>query len=579
MKLFETFKKNTFFHLIFLVALTATLRFYKFRQGEIITSSDEIYLYEYSLKPIYGLLSGNFSVVVTEFFRFFNFSWGWGTLMWSTLFASLLSLLKIPLTEQTINFPYVIVGILSILAAYFVGKEIHSAWYGFIVAFFIAIMPSHIAYSRSIGVNGIVGLLFFFCTLWCFIKYQKKQKKTYLIMTYIFFAFYFVSDNQGLGILPLLVFISYIYSSKKEYLTRIKDACTKTFSWKGITCFIAVLLPTIAGAFYLAEKGLLKNSYLNLFHSKPIILNFYFKETLFTIAQNAGIVLTTFLLLGFLFYVLLLFSRKTTKQSTIIFAWFFIYSASWLFFIPPHAVDVRVYNTPTICSLIFLAGYMILALEEKIALMTKKNFRYTGYAIFSIFIFFIVGSTFFVTARSVYDYNLNFFSDDNPVGLLNFAPMQEFGAVGENNGIKTIGYYVREQTPENVIIFVDVESFTAQYYLNRSIIGSLDLSAEQTLLLFEKTDMTNVSYVFIQAQNQHLFEKEIFKEGFVPLVYAKENNIIKGILYAKSLDYTKDTQEQSEFKRENFTTFTIQEYDALFDKKYGSIEELFIDFG
>lgn len=557
---FETMKRSTAFHLFFLIVVSLLLRLYRFRNGEIITSSDEIYLYEYSLKPVYGLLSGSLSVLATESFRFFNFPWGWGMLLWSSLFVFLLNILKIPLTEVTINFPYVIVGTLSILCSYTVAREVGGRKYAFIVALFIALLPSHIAYSRSIGVNGIVGLFFFLMTLLFFIKYQKTMEQKYLIWTYVFLALYFVSDNQALGILPLLFLTSYLYSPKENFLEKLSDAAKRCFCWRGIVYALLLLFPTIVAAIYLAQKGLIKNSYLNIFHSKPIIPGLYVQETIATIVYNAGIMLTLIVIIGFFFYLYLLVRKRATKESMIIFSWFLIYALPWFFLVPPKIVDVRVYNTPVICSLIFLTGYLFIALEQKIAKREQKKERMIGYAILGLFLFGIISGMLLTTTKSVYNYDIP--------GV--YAPMQKFGAVGENNGIKTIGFYVREQTSSDAVFFVDVESFTAQYYFHRRISGSLDLTAEETLLLFERTNATNISYVFIQAKNKEIFDAILKERGFTPLLFAVEDEKIKSILYGKE-------QQSIQEQKTSVQMLDIKEYDELFNKKYGSVEDLFVE--
>lgn len=551
--------KKIILHILILLFVAFSLRSYHFRLGEVITSSDEIHLYEYSLKPVYAITHGLFlwdlSLFATELFRFFNFAWGWGTILWSSIFVFFLTLFHIPLTEVTMHLPYVFVGVFSVLAAYFLGKELVNERYGFFAAFFIALLPSHIAYSRSIGVNGIVGLFFFFLTLLFFVRYLKTNKKKNLVLTYCFFALYFVSDNQGIGILPLLFFAAFLYSKEKGW-KRFFAPLHRCFSFKGIFAFLLILLPTIFGALYLWSAGLLKNSYLNLFHSKPFILSFYGKAVLLSLVDNAGIIFISFLLLAFFYALFRLFFRPS-KEMLLVFAWFFMYTAPWLFFVPPTSVDLRVYNTPTLCALIFLSCFLLTDLLSHVYTIRSSLWRTTGVAVFSLILILLIGSSLLVTAKAVYGYDT----------LSLYAPAPGFGAVNENNGMKALAYYARKSLPSDAALFVDSESFPAQYYFQRKIVGSLDLSLQEIAALLETTE-DPFDYAFIQAENKDLLEPLLLKKGFVPIVIAIEENDIQGILYTTS-----------PLEGKSITHLSIKTHDALFDTTYGTLSALYIDFG
>ncbi len=550
--------KLPLFYLVLILFIALFLRFFLFRTGETISSSDEILLYEYSLKPVYAFYSGNFEIATTELFRFFNFAWGWGTIMFSTMCVFFLSFFGIPLTEVTINVPYIMVGLATIIVAYHVAKEIINPWYALVVSLLIAIMPSHVAYSRTIGVNGIVGLFFFLTTFYLFIKYCKTEKENFLLGTYLMFGFYFISDNQGLGIIPLLLYTSYIYCEEKTMVKRTFCTIKKCVSWKGISILVVFLLPTIVGAGYLWIQGLAKSSYLNLFHSKPFIPSFYVEDTIASIIANTGVIFTLFLISGFIIYLLLLTMKKVSKESTIFFIWFFIYSVPWLFLVPPEYVDLRVYNNYTIVSLIFLTVYSCNFLGRQIkkrkACLEK---RVAGGFLFLTILLVVINSM-LVIQESVYGYD---------VTIIN-QPKQVFGAVGGNTGIKAVGYFVREHVDEDAAIFVDVESFVGSYYLSRPIIGNLDLDSNGVKMLLEKTPEDKISYIFLSRENADVLKEIVAQKGFVPFVYAVEEDAVKGILYQKR------GQEQN-----IPIIISIKEYDLLFDKKYGHMESLFIDFG
>ncbi len=88
---------NSAAHVVIITIIALFLRLYRFKQGEVLMTSDEVLLLEYSMKPAYGLFSGNIEEFATQLFRFFNFNWGWGTLAGSAINIFVLTLFNIPI--------------------------------------------------------------------------------------------------------------------------------------------------------------------------------------------------------------------------------------------------------------------------------------------------------------------------------------------------------------------------------------------------------------------------------------------------------------------------------------------------
>lgn len=544
-------------HIVFLFLFALLLRLYAFRIGEVFFSSDEVFLFQYSVKPLFVLYHPSSFTFFTELFRFFNFAWGWGTLVWSTLSAAVTIILRIPITEFTINIPYVFIGAGSVVLAYFVGKEIHGKLFGFIAAFLIALLPSHVGFSRSVGINAIVGLFFFFLSIFLFLKYFKTKKELYRVIGYCAIGFLIITENQSVGVLFVLGYISWLYCKEKNIFFRIYSCIKQLISIKGFFFAILIISPTLVSAMYLLSKGMIKQSYLNILHSKPMALNLYFFETLQTIYDNTGAALFFLLIIGVLYYCILLACGKQRKASTLFFFFFVFYSAPWFFLIIPEFIVLRGYNTYTIVSLIFLTSYFIEDSILYISRLKKTFFKLSSACLFGTMLGFIGLYTFFSLSSAVYMH------DHVTIHL----PQAIFGSAQGNNGIKTIGYYIRENLPDNAVVFADTELFVTQYYCARTSVGDLDLTPEETLDLFKKKIVTTpIEYVFLDKKNEMLFAKELSIEGFNPIAYATHNGDIKGILYAKDI----------------FTSVIILDidtYDALFDKKYGNIPSLFVDYG
>lgn len=567
----KPFFSKTSVHIVTLTIIALLLRLYKLRSGEVLISSDEVFLFEYAVKPVYAFFHPSLETIATELFRFFNFGWGWGNLFFGTLFFFFYNLFGIPFTEATINLPYVFVGTGSVIIAYFLGREIHSARYGFIAAFLIAILPSHISFSRSIGVNGISGLFCFLVTLYLFVRHFKTKEEKYKLLGYLSLAYYFFSDNQAIAVIPLLLFASYVYSPHLSFLKRTFFAVRQIMSTKGILISICLSLPAVLGAIYLSTKGLALHSYFNIFHSKPIIFSFYGEYVYSSFISNIGSLYTIVLLIGFLFYLLLLIRGLVNRESLIILVWLLLYTIPWLFLVYPSSYELRVYNTYSLSALIFLTSYFIcflFSVLEKPYLFKRLNLLYSYCLIFLCILFFV--HTLLITAGAVY--STSSLDDEIPVPV--------FGHARDNNGIKTIGYYVREHISADSVIFADVESFNAHFYFNRTVLADLDLSSEQIYRqLFShlypdlNSSESNVrfDYAFIQRKHVIILAPLLEQNGYRIIVIAVNNNEEEiAYLYANTREIDMDTTS---------LILHIKEYDKLFNDRYGTLDALYIDYG
>ncbi len=565
-------------HCIILFVIAVGIRLYHFRLGQVFISSDEVYFFQYAIKPLSLLFTPNIENIATELFRFFNFSWGWGTLIWSTISSAVTTALDLPITEFTINIPYVFIGVGTVILAYFLGKEIEGKTFGFIAAFLIAIFPSYVGSSRSISGN-IVGLFFFFLSLILFLTYFKTKNQQYKIGAYIVLGFHFITDNQALGIFFVIFYASFLYCSEKEFLPRLYASITQIISGKGIIFSLLIVSPTILAALYLTQKGMITHSYLNMFHSKPIELDFYFFETLQTIYDNIGAALFFFLIIGLFYYTATLLMRKRSKESTLFLFFFIFYSIPWFFMVVPASIVLRGYNTYMIVAMIFLATYFI---TDVLAYMQTRKTSFgkvTFTVMWASLLLFLLFYTGFALSSAIYAHD--YFGVHLPIAIV--------GGVVENNGIKTAGYFVRDNLPSNAVLFTDQEVFVSEYYFGREVVGDLDLSASETMYLFQqlihqgdnyaaydkyihqpekKGYSGSIMYVFITEQNVQLYKGTLHSAGFAPIMYVTHGNAIIATLYQKK-------QEQNY----NVVVLDVEESDPLFDYKYGNLQSLFVDYG
>lgn len=123
------------------------------------------------------------------------------------------------LNEFAVRLPAAIFGVLTVIAVYFLVKEISSKMTSLIAAFFFAVSPWHLQFSRA-AFEGNVGLFFFISGFFFFLKALKNGKFFYLSSVLFLLSLYSYHSFRlfiPLFLLALLViFWRGIFNFKKE---------------------------------------------------------------------------------------------------------------------------------------------------------------------------------------------------------------------------------------------------------------------------------------------------------------------------------------------------------------------------
>lgn len=579
-------KDFLFLSVILLLALF--LRLHDFRQGEVLVSADEVYAFEIAAKPVYGILSGSISELVVQLFRYFNYSWGWTSLTGATVTLFILVAFHIPITEFTINISTIIVSLFSIGTFYFLCMVLtEKRLIAFFSALILAVLPVHVALSRSITVNVVYSTSLFFLTLFCFINYfkksedDKKKTKKYIAYGMIILGLYLGADNQFPGILPILFFSGLLFYQEKNMFRRVTKII-QTFFNKYLLLFFAVNLPLILGAIYLTQKGMFQSSYLNLFHSKPLVLGLYFSDFFGALYDDVGPVLFTIFVFSLVYNLTCIFLVKRQKKARIfVFFWFLVTAFPWLFLLQsPEVAWAQVYILQPISCLVILSALFFEDILHGILSLQKCWGRMSLLWSYTIMILCILFFTLASTSNLVYKTNYFGWQFDSTGWQFDNI----YGRVEENIGIKTIGYYVREHLPIESVIFVDVEPYVGQYYLNRKIQGNFDFSDEQLYEQLLSTVTVKNGEIPLEQQEKVQFDYAfIYKDHFGILDPVLETNGYKVIAIAVDEDGKTIAKLYEIINTENFlrdpVVLEINVYDPLFNKEHGTFYDVYINYG
>lgn len=573
----ELVKKLVQKKIVWIILLGFVLRILYFRSGETFTSSDEVYLFQNALKPLTFLLGYTPLEYVAELFRYFNFNWGWVTLLPSTLFSFFLIIFKIPITEVTINLPYVLLGTATLYLIYKFVVLLKDEQTALVAALLFAIYPVHVSNSRSIGLVAISATFWFFVVLYFFLQALRtnevRLKKKYFLMFFLALGFYFATDFQFYGIIPILVILG-LYETKSQKNMNIIQAVRSLLQQcinKTTLFFLLPVAPIVAAAGYLYTKDFFHNAYIAHIFQKSGYGGFFLKETIVEMYRNAGPAL--FLLFSLCIMLVIVWIYKKEKMASnvekILLCWIGLQMIPWVFLV--NRADTLVY-----AYLMHLtSGLLLLAACCMSTLFTRVQTKVVKGVAAAFMCLLIIIPTLFVVAEVVYRKNPLTSQDtamptDNIKGI--FIPVVSlrgtilhghFGMRGENTGIKTIGYYIREHTVPNATIFTDQESFITAYYTKRNVQGTLDHFKEEELMK-DYNLLGNVDYVYLRNKKYPLLAKKVTSDGFSEAIIVTQRRIQIGTLYQK------DPKE--------VITLAVEDVDPLFDKKYGNLAVLFVDY-
>jgi len=203
-----TSKFDPWIHLAVLALITGfgiALRLWRFREGGELLA-DEAY----------------FANVATGFWNRESI-WGWESLLrfkYGIGFVSIIAVWEkmllgvgLPFNEVTMHLPQVVLGILLIWIAYAMVKMLTSKGPALAVAALVAVMPVHVAQSRSIAHWTVSACLSFFL-IYLFLMWQRRDKWYVALLTGVALATYIQTDILQLVLLAFIPVLLWLLADR-----------------------------------------------------------------------------------------------------------------------------------------------------------------------------------------------------------------------------------------------------------------------------------------------------------------------------------------------------------------------------
>jgi len=414
--------------------------------------------------------------------------------LWVTLVSSFLN---IPIVEFVWHLPFAVLGSVTILASYLLGSKLQSNRAGILSALFVAVIPLHVAFSRTSGESHyILASLLQIISILLWWQYLTTKLKWMAFLTGLTVAADMLTDFMFPGLLLTLFFSSLIYHFGR--LHRPRSALVKAFFDMSQWQFILPLAVPFAVHGYAILQIML--------YGKPVgMLGRFISSSQNEYTEVGGIFIgpaienlayTTnilVVLIGFTTVLLVTVKLKYMAKASVPLFWSLVYIIPFVFFVSRgrlvgHFIPVSV------------AFCILIAMTIDKLWDSKFVFAFSGIAAVTVFLSLLLTTLSMVFGISTWTI---------------FHRPIEHGGIGYDRGTKAAALWVRQNTPTRSIIFTD--PFAKQslslgmYYYHRPVISqelSQGVSLETVLQLLSK-NLSRVDIIIIGAEHLDLLQNEV----------------------------------------------------------------------
>jgi len=253
-----------------------------------------------------------------------------------------------------------LLGALTVLAVYLLGREIMNEEAGLLSALMVALSPTH-AYLSSTIMSDVPALFFVVLSVFCYVKFMHSNKSVFLHLSSLFFG-WSVLVKYSNGILVLLPFLHKLVSGSitRTSPTRVTLQTTIVASF----ILVLVMIPQLTYNYYLygnpfkftvlatdsgSETGFSITNAFTTGYLRTIPPIVHYPYLLFFKYNILPPFLLFFYVLGVIFFI----QERKKQELLLVLLWF---ALSLLFL-----TSVVTHDTPTRFAIVFLPSLAVLA--------------------------------------------------------------------------------------------------------------------------------------------------------------------------------------------------------------------------
>ncbi len=526
-------RRTTIIVLLTIMAAAVVLRTYGLR-SLVYCNPDEA-LWAYFLVNNAKLSVLNLDLMDNGLARILSWDYGWPVFVFYLAYVKGLDALHIPISEATLPIPLALVSALICLLVFRLGLELRTVTTGIIAALLVAIMPLTVIYGRSIGgFHHLGSSLFFLLSVLMLVRYLRDPtSRRQRLWAGLAVALYVCADLQfpiGLVVLGALLLI---WPKDQQY----RD-------WQGLKRLIfkpellvpplVLFCPYVLIYIYACRLGYPDQTYLGTMLAEHnadwgLHVSGFFSD----LRHNMGLPLVVSLIL----VPSAIAASWTDNRLKWLTLWAGLTAFPFLVAVSREVTMSYGYHEHLIVALALLVAIALGAVRTRWLAATLATI--------------VVCGTLATTLGGVLSVK--------PFTVFWHLPGTVYGGVAPNYGMKTAGYWVRENVGPDQRLFVENDPAVAYWYLGRPAITGGYGHNEQYRREFLGRVRDEVEVAILPA-----YSREWAMQNLVPYGFA-------GHIVIRS---------QGEDVQDIFTRWAVEEeldtevVDPLYDRKYNSLSTI-----
>jgi hypothetical protein len=471
------------------------------------------------------------------------FPWGYPVLVFILGALSAYQWLGVAIRETTIVAPFAVVGGLAPWLLYRLMRRAFSRGVALTAALALAVLPSHIAQSRTVAAWILAANLMMLTILLAW-RYIERGRRADALAFSAALAIYLPSDNLAPGTLMLLAVMAVVWPS---------GALRERLHWaRAVFVRPAVLvLPALSLGLLAAVQvvfvvtGRPTYGFLGHYLAGKVGRGVHLEPVLTGLLDNLGPPLTGLVLFA---AVLALIRPARCRHAWVFVVWALCFALPTVLLIDPAGTLVSGYLTPLLIALLALGAAGFAAATTAAARAIGPRPARTAGAVVLIAFFGVAMAL--VPSRI---YALPFLVPPQPIGLWG-------GEIYDNDGAKTAGYWIRRHTPPGALVISDLRLFVGKYYFHRPTAGLERMEALRR----------RVGVVAVKPTSRGRLHAAGWLEGFSLAATVMHEDRPVFLVYARG----RVTPDSGMHHIAPAVTVTTAEFDRHFDREFGRIGTL-----
>jgi hypothetical protein len=440
-----------------IVALGLVLRLLFLRADSTFQRTDEVMFVLSSLKLHDVVAPSGPGQALRELFWMFAFPWGYPVLLFTWSLLEIVDALGLPIREFTVVAPFAVLGGLAPVLVFLLGRRAFSPAVGLAAAAALAVLPSHVAQSRTIAAWILASDLMMIAVL-LFLRYRETRRPRDAWRFSLALAVYLPSDNLAPGALAFLA-LHLAGVGPGPLRARLEEAWRLIGRREVVLLPAVTLLPLVVAHAVFVVTGRDTYGFIGHYFLDKAAPGLHIAPVVAGLGSNAGWALSVLLALGLGRAVLSLVRRDRGLPFAL---WFLSFAIPTALIAKPTGNLVG-YLTPMLIPLLVLGSAMIL---EGAGWFARRAGEWPARALAAASLTLLVGWTLASIPSRIYAMDFLVFRSD-PIGLWG-------GEIYGNDGAKTAGYYIRTETPTTTTVLSDVRPLVGKYYFHRRTMSGPD---------------------------------------------------------------------------------------------------------